>query len=152
MAETALPEGLEAALGTKIERYLAQGSMGLAMLKDESAVRGVQPVFERLVEVDVQGIIVSAKADKGSPFDFVSRFFAPAIGLNEDPVTGSAHCALATYWGKTLGKPSMLGFQASQRGGQVAVNWLAANPSRVMLQGKAVIVLQGVLSVDANRA
>jgi len=89
----------------------------------------------------VRGVIVTAPATTPG-FDFVSRFFAPAAGVPEDPVTGSAHCCLAPFWGERLGKDDMLGCQASARGGVVGVT-LAGN--RVYLRGQAVTVLRGEL-------
>jgi predicted PhzF superfamily epimerase YddE/YHI9 len=86
-------------------------------------------------------VIVTARASS-TGFDFVSRFFAPGAGVDEDPVTGSAHCALAPYWSVQLGKTSMVGFQASARGGVVAVRVAG---DRVILGGQAVTVLRGEL-------
>jgi len=79
------------------------------------------------------------------PFDFVSRFFAPALGIDEDPVTGSAHCLLAPYWGERLGKSAMIGYQASSRGGTVYVE---VRGDRVMLEGEGVVFATGELSTD----
>jgi predicted PhzF superfamily epimerase YddE/YHI9 len=83
----------------------------------------------------VRGVIVTAVGS--GEYDFVSRFFAPGSGIDEDPVTGSAHCALAPYWGRKLGKTHMLGYQASRRGGVVRVGWRG---ERVLLGGQAVLV------------
>jgi PhzF family phenazine biosynthesis protein len=91
----------------------------------------------------VRGVIVTARSD-GPEFDFVSRFFAPGAGVDEDPVTGSAHCALAPYWAAKLGKTEMTGYQASERGGVVRVS---LEGDRVKLAGHAVTVLRGELDV-----
>jgi predicted PhzF superfamily epimerase YddE/YHI9 len=91
--------------------------------------------------VEARGVLVTAPA---AEFDFVSRFFGPAVGINEDPVTGSAHCSLAPFWGERLGKAEMVGFQASPRGGVVTV---ALNRDRVKLSGLAVVTLRGELLV-----
>jgi PhzF family phenazine biosynthesis protein len=108
----------------------------------EEAVRGIEPDARRLRELNVRGVMVTARAAAGE-HDFVSRFFAPGAGIDEDPVTGSAHCALGPYWGLKLGKDEMLAFQASARGGVVRVR-LAGD--RVKLAGKAVTVLRGKLA------
>lgn len=114
----------------------------LLVLPSEAAVRGIKPDFSLLGSIpDVRGVIVTALSQSGD-FDFVSRFFAPAVGVMEDPVTGSAHCALTPYWAERLGKTQMLAWQASARGGQVKVG-LAGD--RVALSGQAVTVLRGNL-------
>lgn len=111
----------------------------LVVVDSEEAVRGVRPDFGRLREASARGVIVTALS-AAPEFDFVSRFFAPAAGVDEDPVTGSAHCALGPYWGERLGKRDLVGFQASARGGVVKVR-LAGE--RVKLGGRAVTVLRG---------
>jgi PhzF family phenazine biosynthesis protein len=113
-------------------------------LPDEEAVRATRPDFQALRPLPVRGIIVTARG-AGNPFDFVSRFFAPGSGVDEDPVTGSAHCTLAPYWGARLGKEEMLAYQASARGGVVRVRVVG---ERVRLGGQAVTVLQGRLLAD----
>jgi predicted PhzF superfamily epimerase YddE/YHI9 len=105
----------------------------------EAEVRGLAPDFTLLGRAAERGVIVTARARE---FDFVSRFFGPAAGVPEDPVTGSAHCALAPYWAERLGKKDMVAFQASARGGVVRVR-LAGE--RVILGGQAVTVLEGKL-------
>jgi predicted PhzF superfamily epimerase YddE/YHI9 len=104
-------------------------------------VRSLQPDFRQLVEIAGRGVIVSAVSDD-SRYDFISRYFAPAAGINEDPVTGSAHCCLGPYWGQRLGKTSMVGYQASARGGIVNVQ---LKGDRVILGGQAVLVWKGEL-------
>ncbi len=115
----------------------------LVELETEMAVRDLKPDPGRLRPLPVRGVIVTARADGGRPYDFVSRFFAPAAGIDEDPVTGSAHCALAPYWGERLGRTAMTGYQASRRGGTVRVE---VKGERVLLGGQAVTVLRGELA------
>jgi predicted PhzF superfamily epimerase YddE/YHI9 len=107
----------------------------------EEIVRSVSPDFKLLATVECRGVIVTAKSSDPR-FDFVSRFFAPASGIDEDPVTGSAHCCLADYWGRKLGKTKLVAYQASSRGGIVDVQ---LQGGRVLLGGQAVIVAQGEL-------
>jgi len=108
---------------------------------DETTLRALTPQHHLLRQLPVRGVIVTARS---SQYDFVSRFFAPGSGIDEDPVTGSAHCALAPYWGSRLGKTEMVGFQASPRGGVVKVR---VEGDRVVLMGQAVTVLRGELLV-----
>jgi PhzF family phenazine biosynthesis protein len=114
----------------------------LVEVESESVVRSLQPDFERLARVLSRGAIVTSRSDDPA-FDFVSRFFAPAVGIREDPVTGSAHCCLGPYWGARLGKSQMIGRQLSARGGRVQVE---TQGDRVRLGGRAVTVLRGELS------
>lgn len=107
----------------------------------ETLVRQLQPDFTKLRSLPVRGIIVTSRATT-SGYDFVSRFFAPGAGIDEDPVTGSAHCALAPHWGDRLQKTDLLAYQASPRGGVVKVQWQG---DRVLLGGQAVTVLRGEL-------
>lgn len=113
----------------------------LVVLAGADRVRGLAPDFQRLLGFDVRGVIVTA-ADDGPGIDFVSRFFAPRVGIPEDPVTGSAHCVLAPYWGARLGRTVMRGYQVSARGGVVDVRLTQAG---VELAGEAVTVLRGSL-------
>lgn len=115
----------------------------LVELESESGVRGITPDFKRLAGVASRGVIVTACSDDPK-YDFVSRFFAPAAGIDEDPVTGSAHCCLADFWGRRLQKAKMVGYQASARGGVVHVE---VRGERVMLGGEGVIVATGQLAV-----
>jgi len=107
-------------------------------------VRKLDPDFraiERLTKRrGKRGLIVTAPAEEGADYDFVSRFFAPVFGIDEDPVTGSAHCALAPYWSDRLGRDELLGYQASDRAGHVHVRVAG---DRVHLGGEAVTVLAG---------
>jgi PhzF family phenazine biosynthesis protein len=117
----------------------------LVELKDAGAVRALKPDMRLLGELPVRGVIVTARSDDPR-FDFVSRFFAPGVGVDEDPVTGSAHCSLAPYWVTKLGKTEMVGFQASARGGVVRVSMRG---DRVTLGGQAVTIMSGGLLADA---
>ena len=114
----------------------------LVEVKDEQTVRSLKPNMGLLASLPVRGIIVTSRSEDPG-FDFVSRFFAPAAGVNEDPVTGSAHCCLGPYSGAKLGKKELVGFQASARGGTVRV---ALRGDRVILGGQAVTVLRAQLS------
>ena len=113
----------------------------LVEVATEDEVRALEPDHVRLGTIPVRGVIVTARSSDPR-FDFVSRFFAPGSGVDEDPVTGSAHCALTPYWAKKLGKAEMTAFQASPRGGVVRVR-LAGD--RVKLGGRAVTVFRGEL-------
>src|SRR5437879_5498218 len=135
------PAGLAAALraGT---RWVGRSKFDyLVELETEAAVRGLKPDLAALERVDARGVIVTSRATTPG-FDFVSRFFAPQAGVPEDPVTGSAHCALAPFWSERLHKAELTGYQASARGGVVRVR-LAGD--RVVLGGQAVTVLRGDL-------
>ena len=113
----------------------------LVEVESAEILRSMTPNMSILAEVPMRGYIVTAKSDKPE-FDFISRCFFPAVGIPEDHVTGSAHCCLARYWGGKLDKTEMLGFQASNRGGQVRVKIVG---DRVMLIGSCVTVLIGEL-------
>lgn len=107
-------------------------------LPDAQAVRNFSPSGAKLSEIDCRGIIITARGD--APYDFVSRFFAPKVGVDEDPVTGSAHCKLAHYWEQKLGKSNFFAYQASVRGGEIT---LSIAQDRVHLTGSAVTILKG---------
>lgn len=143
------PPGLIEALGQDARHTASNRMDWLVELADESSVRALQPDLARLAQVEARGVIVTARADAGQPYDFVSRFFAPAVGVPEDPVTGSAHCALAPYWSQRLGKNNLLGYQASERGGHVGMRLHADRPGRVELLGQAITTMQGVITVEA---
>ena len=119
----------------------------LVDVESESDVRAARPDFRRLAELDCRGVIVTSASEDGR-FDFVSRFFAPGAGVDEDPVTGSAHCCLGPYWGERLGKSEMTAFQASSRGGVIRVR---VSGERVFLGGHAVTVLRGTLTQAAAK-
>ncbi len=115
----------------------------LAELDSAHAVRTVQPDFSAVAALGGNGIIVTAPSDD-SRYDFVSRFFAPAIGINEDPVTGAAHCVLTPFWQARLGKSEMMAFQASARGGELK---LRLEGDRVKLLGQAVTVMRAEMNL-----
>jgi predicted PhzF superfamily epimerase YddE/YHI9 len=115
----------------------------LVEVESEEQVRRLQPDFGTLKKIGVRGVMVTARSSDPR-FDFVSRFFAPGSGIDEDPVTGSAHTALGPHWSKLLGKSEMTGYQASARGGVVRVRM---NGDRVILGGQAVTVMQATLLV-----
>ncbi len=146
----AIPGGLTVALGT-VPVWTGRGGTDdvLCELHDEDTVRDLAPDIAALVGVDARGVIVTARAEASRDYDFVSRFFAPRVGIAEDPVTGSAHTVLAPYWADKLGRTRLTGFQASRRGGRLGVE-LAGD--RVVLSGQAVLVLDGALSVAATTA
>jgi PhzF family phenazine biosynthesis protein len=132
------PPGLTAALGLVPSEVLASDFNYMAVLESVEAVREVAPDMAALARLDRPGVIVTAKGE-GS-YDFVSRYFAPAKGIPEDPVTGAAHCMLAPYWATRLGKNEFRAFQASPRGGEVICR-LAGD--RVELEGTCVFYLEG---------
>jgi PhzF family phenazine biosynthesis protein len=141
--EAEAPPGLLEALGVAEAAFVGKTRFDfLVEAAGEEVVRGIEPDARRLRELNVRGVMVTARAAPGE-YHFVSRFFAPGAGINEDPVTGSAHCALGPYWGAKLGREEMVAFQASARGGVVKVT-LAGD--RVKLAGKAVTVLRGKLA------
>jgi predicted PhzF superfamily epimerase YddE/YHI9 len=140
----ALP-GLAAALGEELLWVGGNGSDLLVELASEAAVRNRCPDMAALRRLPARGVIVTAPAaaaDGG--YDFVSRFFAPAVGVDEDPVTGSAHCCLGPFWAERLGRDQVVGYQASARGGTVRVRVAG---DRVVLAGRAVTVLRARLAI-----
>lgn len=139
----AAPTGLAAALGAR-PRWTGRWPAGhVAVLEHAAQVRQMTPDIAALTAAGIQRLIVTAPGDRPDQ-DFVSRFFAPGVGVPEDPVTGSAHCVLAPYWCARLGRKRLTGFQASRRGGVVGVE-LAGD--RVRLTGQAVTVHSGALRV-----
>jgi PhzF family phenazine biosynthesis protein len=141
LAECAEPPArLAEALGTEL-KYVGKNQFDyLVEVADERTLRELIPQHNLLRQLPVRGVIVTTQAS--GEFDFVSRFFAPGSGIDEDPVTGSAHCALAPFWAARLGKTEMTGYQASARGGVVKVR---LEGDRVVLMGQAVTVLRGEL-------
>ncbi len=141
---TATPKGLVEGLGGEpIGVYESSGSfpMVLAEMNDADAVRALKPDFARMRHDTIDACIVTARDDTGE-FDFVSRFFGPGVGVDEDPVTGSAHCSLGPFWSAKLGKTDLVGHQVSARGGVVRVR---SRGDRVDLLGQAVTVMRGEL-------
>ena len=137
------PDELIEGLGTHPVRVLRNQFDYMVEMATEEDLRSVQPDLDMLGRLPVRGVIVTSRASTPG-FDFVSRFFAPACGIAEDPVCGSAHCALGPYWGARVGKTQLMAYQASPRGGVLRVT-LAGD--RVKLAGRAVTVLRGELRV-----
>jgi PhzF family phenazine biosynthesis protein len=136
-----IPQGLNEALKSK-PTFVGKNRMDyLLELEGEDAVRALDPDLRSLAGVSTRGFIVTARSHTPG-VDFISRFFAPAFGIDEDPVTGSAHCCLAPYWSAKLGKTEMVGYQASPRGATIGV---IHRGDRVALIGKAVTVLKGAI-------
>jgi len=136
------PPQLDEALGCDL-KYSGRNQLDyLVEVADEQTLRSLQPQHHMLRQMPVRGVIATARGS--GEFDFVSRFFAPGSGIDEDPVTGSAHCALTPFWAERLGKTEMTAFQASRRGGVVKVR---LEGDRVFLLGQAVTVLRGDLLV-----
>ncbi len=134
---------LATALNVKIKESYRAGEDILILLEDEALVRNLKPDLIQLKEMDVRGFIVTGP-NTNSSYDFISRFFAPRIGIPEDHVTGSAHCALGPFWGKRLKKGILTGYQASGRGGVVSVELY---DDHVNLKGRAVTVMKGHLVI-----
>lgn len=153
--EVAAPAGLAEALDAKPQAAYRTGDLGdvLVVLLDEASVRALSPDIAAVAALSgrhgIRGVIVTAPAeDPTRGYDFVSRFFAPAGGVPEDPVTGSAHTALAPYWSGRLGRDRLTGWQASARGGMVTTE---VHGDRVHLTGRAVTVLDGTLHHEPPR-
>jgi len=140
-----LPVAVAVALGvTRLESSRVarlNGDSFLVEVASEREVRGARPDARALLAAGAPSVILTTRSETPG-FDFVSRYFAPGAGIDEDPVTGAAHCALAPYWAKKLGKAELTGFQASKRGGVVGVRALG---ERVALRGQAVTVVSGRL-------
>ena len=115
----------------------------LIQVADEATVRALHPDLQRLVEVETRGVCVTAPADTDG-LDFVSRFFAPRGGIDEDPVTGSAHCKLIPYWSRRLGRTRLFARQVSWRGGEL---WCEDRGARVTIAGQGVIYLEGSVEI-----
>lgn len=134
------PEGLDAALGVRPREVLK--AIDLVCVVDGAAeVRDLAPDPRALAAIDARGVIVTAP---GEDCDFVSRFFAPRVGVDEDPVTGSAHCKLIPYWSKRLGRRALFARQLSKRGGEL---WCVDRGERVTIAGHGVLVLEGVIEI-----
>lgn len=134
------PQALCRALGIKPIQTLV-GTEYVAVLKNAEEVKNLNPDFSLLATLDKRAVIVTAK---GNDCDFVSRFFAPKLGVNEDPVTGSAHCALAPYWASKLNKTILHAKQLSKRGGEIECELV---DDRVMLRGYAVKYMSGEIEI-----
>lgn len=139
-----VPPALPAALGAMpAECHRAMDY--LAVFESEDAIRNLAPDFRRLQLLDLRGVIVTAA---GSTSDFVSRFFAPNVGIDEDPATGSAHCTLAPYWANRLGRPVLTARQLSKRTGQLRCR---VEGGRVFISGRTVPYLEGTITIDDPR-
>jgi PhzF family phenazine biosynthesis protein len=138
------PPGLLESLGIEHPLYVGRNDFDyIVEVESEQVVRSLNPNHAALRTFPVRGVIVTSRSSR-SEYDFVSRFFAPGSGIDEDPVTGSAHCCLAPYWASRLGKNEFVAYQASARGGIVRVR---LEGDRVKLGGRAVTIFRGELAV-----
>ena len=134
---------LQDALGVAIKTF-AYNSLGyLVEINSAQQVEQLKPNFALIKQLPVSNVIVTSLAEASSDYDFVSRFFAPGLGIDEDPVTGAAHCCLAPYWRDRLHQDEFMAYQASSRGGEIKVYYNGGD--RVLLQGQAVTVMRGEL-------
>ncbi len=136
-----VPEELGQALGVPMKTVMKNSLGYLVEVESEDLVRGMRPNFGLIKTLPLGKVIVTSSTK--SEYDFISRFFAPGVGINEDPVTGSAHCCLAPFWRASLLKDEFLAYQASSRGGIIKLRYDGSN--RVYLSGQAVTVLHGEL-------
>jgi len=136
-----VPAGLKEALGVAPKEVLGSAEDLLVVLDSEQAVREVHPDFSALARVECRGISITARGERS---DFVSRFFAPRVGIPEDPVTGSAHCVLIPYWASVLRKNDLHAFQISKRSGELFCTHAG---ERVKIAGKAVLYLEGTITI-----
>jgi PhzF family phenazine biosynthesis protein len=135
------PIGLNEALRVTPQEVLGSAEDLLVVLDSETTVKAVQPDFFALERVACRGIIITARGDRS---DFVSRFFAPRVGIPEDPVTGSAHCVLTPYWAGVLHKNDLHAFQVSKRGGELFCKHAG---ERVKISGRAVLYMEGTITI-----
>ena len=136
-----LKEQVEDSIGVKpIETYIGDINL-FAVLDSEDAIKALTPDFNKLIKLEGQGLIVSAQSNK---YDFVSRYFCPKYGINEDPVTGSAHTSLIPYWSERLNSKELIAKQVSERGG---VLYCKNKDSRVLIAGKAVLYMKGEIEI-----
>ena len=140
-ADSTAPDDLIRALGIR-PKYVGKNRFDYIIeVESEEVVTKIKPDYSLLVKVSMRGVIVTSISES-EEYDFVSRFFAPGVGINEDPVTGSAHCCLGPFWMGRLHKSEFKAYQASERGGVVRVR---VQGERVLLSGQAVTVLKGEL-------
>lgn len=139
--EVSPPQALLDAMKTEASFAGFNGVDYLLVLESEKTIAELNPDFNQLAKIPCRGVMVTS-ASASPDYDFVSRFFAPQVGINEDPVTGSAHCCLAPFWSRRLQKTEMTAFQVSPRGGVVKVR---VQEDRVLLSGQAVTVFKGAL-------
>lgn len=135
------PEGLAEALGAQPRELWASRDL-MAVLDSEAEVRNLRPRFDLLRRLETFAVVVTAP---GQQVDFVSRFFAPRAGVDEDPVTGSAHCTLVPYWARRLAKSHLHALQVSPRGGEL---WCEDHGARVTLKGRCVLYLEGWIKLQ----
>lgn len=135
------PDGLEKALGASIKFMGVSGHNYFIEIDSEDKLKNLKPDFNLLSKYDIHGFIVTSSSNS---FDFVSRFFAPQVGINEDPVTGSAHSSLYPYWKEKLKRDTFLVYQASERGGILK---LSEKDNRVLISGQAITIFEGVLKI-----
>ena len=135
------PPGLLEALKVTPQEVHSAAEVLMVVMDSEKAVREIQPDFAALNEIECDGVIVTAKGDQS---DFVSRFFAPQLGIPEDPVTGSAHCILIPYWSGILHKSSLHAYQVSKRGGELFCKY---KQDRVAISGTASLYLEGWITI-----
>ncbi|MDI6764389.1 MAG: PhzF family phenazine biosynthesis protein [Thermodesulfobacteriota bacterium] len=135
------PAGLNQALRVTPQEVLGSAEDLLVVLDSEKTIKAVQPDFVALERVACRGTIITARGDRS---DFVSRFFAPRVGIPEDPVTGSAHCVLVPYWAGVLRKNDLHAFQVSKRGGELFCKQAG---ERVKISGKAVLYMEGTITI-----
>ncbi|KAK4558436.1 hypothetical protein RGQ29_007971 [Quercus rubra] len=140
---SSISSALNGASVIDIKKTSSLDALFVVLPSGESVVE-IRLEFDTICKCPEKGIIVSGAAPSGSGFDFYSRFFAPKLGVNEDPVCGSAHCALAPYWSKKLGKCDFVAFAASPRSGVLNIH-LDEHNQRVLLRGKAVTVMEGTM-------
>jgi len=142
--------GMLAAAGIPNPLWLGRCDTGdtIVVLADEAAVRSVVPNGPALSALGGRGVVVTAASAPGGEVDFVSRCFFPLLGIMEDPVTGSAHTALAPFWGARLGKDRLVGHQVSARGGKVVCSLEASKPTRVLMYGDAATICHGEVDVS----
>lgn len=129
------------ALGSEASETLKGRTDYLLVFDSEEIIRNMKPNFHLLNQTDARGIMITAK---GNEVDFVSRFFAPGVGIDEDPVTGSAHTTLVPFWSKRLNKTELTAIQLSERGGQL---WCTLSGDRVLIAGKAITYLRGEIEI-----
>jgi len=138
-----VPKPIQQVFGDRIQACLKHDDY-MIVLDSEAAVDEANPDMDVLKQLDLRGVIITAKSDK---YDFVSRFFAPRCGIDEDPVTGSSFTQLTPYWAEALGKNKLVAKQVSKRGGEV---WCALAGERVLISGYASLYLKGEITLSSN--
>jgi predicted PhzF superfamily epimerase YddE/YHI9 len=141
---TKAPPELTEALGVAPAEVFVNTFNYMVVLADARVLRSLAPDMSAIARLDRPGVIVTAPG--GETYDFISRYFAPAKGIPEDPVTGAAHCMLAPYWSERLGKPTLRAFQASRRGGEIICRVMG---NRVELEGSCVFYLEGKVEIPS---